>query len=178
MFATLVFAASPASAYLVGPAVPLEELARTADLVCKATVIGDRRVTDGWFDPISGFEIRETELRVVSIVKGAASNVIRFRHYTRSSGIAWYPPESYTFVTGRTYLLLGAQVEGNTYRQLTKSHTEMDRSVLLAADAKPHHGTTLTEAAWAELLALLKSPVEDDVLGAIRQLNVMSGGPS
>jgi hypothetical protein len=65
MLATLVFAASPASAYLVGPAVPLEELGRTADLVCKATVIGDRGVADGWFEPISGFEVRETELRVV-----------------------------------------------------------------------------------------------------------------
>ena len=68
MLATLVFTGSPASAYLVGPAVPLEELARTADLVCKATVIADRSVTDGWFELISGFEVRETELRVVSIV--------------------------------------------------------------------------------------------------------------
>jgi len=48
--------------------------------------------------------------------------------------------------------------------------------VLLAADAKPHRGTTPTEAEWAELLALLKSPVEDDVVGAIRQLDEMSGG--
>jgi len=47
ILATLVFAASAASAYLAGPAVPLEELARTADLVCKAAVIADRRVTDG-----------------------------------------------------------------------------------------------------------------------------------
>jgi HEAT repeat protein len=179
MLATLVFAASPASAYIVGPAVPLEELGRTADLVCKATVIGDHRATDGWFEPIPGFEVRETELRVVSIVKGVASNVIRFRHYAPSSGGgAWYAPESYTFVTGRTYLVLAALVAGDTYRQLAKSPTRMDRSVLPAADAKPHHGTTLTEAAWAELLALLKSPVEDDVVGAIRQLDVMSGGPA
>jgi HEAT repeat protein len=178
MLATLVFAASPASAYLVGPAVPLEELGRTADLVCKATVIGDRGVADGWFEPISGFEVRETELRVVSIVKGVASNVIRFRHYAPSSGLTMYPPQSYRFATGRTYLVLAAQVAGDTYRQLAKSPTEMDRSVLLAADAKPHHGTTLTEAAWAELLGLLKSPVEDDVVGAMHQLDVMSGGPA
>ena len=178
MVATLVFAACPASAYIVGPAVPLEDLARTADLVCKATVIGDRRVTDGWFEPIPGFEVRETELRVVSIVKGVASNVIRFRHYAPSSGVAWYPAVSYTFVTGRTYLVLAARVAGDTYRQLTKSPTQIDRTVLLAADAKPHHGTTLTEAAWAELLALLKSPVEDNVVQAIGQLDAMSGGPA
>jgi HEAT repeat protein len=147
-------------------------------LVCKATVIADRSVTDGWFEPIAGFEVRETELRVVSIVKGVASNVIRFRHYAPSSGLGWYAPQSYTFVTGRTYLVLAAQIAGDTYRQLAKSPTTMDRSVLIAADAKPHRGTTLTEAACAELLALLKSPVEDDVVGAIRQLDVMSGGPA
>jgi len=174
MLATLVFAASPASAYVTGPAVPLEELAHTADLVCKATVIADRSVTDGWFEPISGFEVRETELRVVSIMKGVASNVIRFRHYAQSSGGAWYPPASYTFVTGRTYLVLAAQVAGDTYRQLAKSRTRMDRSVLLAADAKPHRGTTITEAAWAELLALLKSPAEDDVVGAIHRLGLLA----
>jgi HEAT repeat protein len=180
MLATLVFAASPASAYLVGPAVPLEDLARTADLVCKATVIGDRRVTDVWFEPIPGFEVRETELRVVSIVNGAAANVIRFRHYTPSSGGAWYAyaPEAFRFVTGRTYFVLATRVAGDTYRQLAKTPTKMNRSVLLAADAKRHRGTTLTEAAWAELLTRLKSSVEDDVVGAIRQLDVMSGGPA
>lgn len=178
MLATLVFAAYPASAYIVGPAVPLEELARTADLVCKATVIGDHRVTDGWFEPIPGFEVRETELRVVSIVKGVASKVIRFRHYAPSFGVAQYPAVSYTFVTGRTYLVLAARVVGDTYRQLTKSSMQIDRTVLLAADAKPHHGTTLTEAAWAELLALLKSPVQDDVVWAIGRLDAMSGGPA
>jgi hypothetical protein len=65
---------------VVGPPVPLEELARTADLICKATVIAHRSVTDGWFEPIAGFQVRETELRVVSIVKDAAPNVIQFRH--------------------------------------------------------------------------------------------------
>jgi hypothetical protein len=178
MLGTLVFAAAPASAYIVGPAVPLKELARTADLVCKAMVIADRQVTDSWFEPISGFDVRETQLRVVSIVKGAASSVIRFRHYAPSSGFRWYAPQSYKFVTERTYLVLATQVSGDTYRQLAKSPTQTDRSVRLAADAKPHRGTTLTQAAWAELLALLKSSAEDDVIGAIHQLDVMSGGPS
>jgi HEAT repeat protein len=177
MLAALIFAASPTSAYLVGEPVALEQLARTADLVCKATVIADRSVTDDWFEPIPGFEVREAELRVVSIVKGVASNVIRFRHYAQSSGLTIYAPQSYTFVTGRTYLVLAAQNAGGTYRQLAKSPTFMgDHGVLLAADAKRHHGTTLTEAAWAELLALLKSPSDDDVVEAIHQLDTMSGG--
>jgi hypothetical protein len=166
--------------------VALEELARTADLVCKATVIADRRVTDDSFEPIPRYEVREAELRVVSIVKGVASNVIRFRHYAPSFELfdlrTLEPPwDTYTIATGRTYLVVAAQTAGGTYRQLGKSplfQGPMAYAVLLAADAKPHHGTTLSEAAWAELFALLKSPVEDDVIGAVRQLDYMSGGPA
>jgi len=47
---------------------------------------------------------------MVSIVKGVASDVIRFRHYAPSSGAAGYAPGSYTFVTGRTYLVLAARI--------------------------------------------------------------------
>ena len=61
----VLLVASPAGAYLVGPPVPLEELAKKADLVCKATVLSDHPVTDTWFDVIAGYEVRETEMRVV-----------------------------------------------------------------------------------------------------------------
>lgn len=239
MLATLVFAASPVSAGYMGP-VALEELARTADLVCKATVIADRRVTDDSFEPIQGFEVHEAQLRVVSIVNGAAPNVIRFRHYAPSmpelsreeleqlvkampelsreelvkalrgltlsreqlerlvkrmpklsreelekleqafKAISQTTPDTPTIATGRSYLVLATQIAGDTYRQLGKSPLlfwgPMAHGALLAADTKPHHGTTFSEAAWAELVALLKSPVEDDVVGAIRQLDEMSGG--
>ena len=47
VLAALVFAASAASAFPVPPPVPLEELAQSADLVCKATVIADRTIADG-----------------------------------------------------------------------------------------------------------------------------------
>jgi HEAT repeat protein len=160
---------------------PLEALARTADLICKATVIGDRSVSDDSFKPIYGFEVHEAELRVVSTVKGKASNVIRFRHYAQSFGLTTSEPlwDTYTIATGRTYLLFATQIAGDTYRELASSEVHgMSHGVLLAADAKPHHGTTVGEAASAELLALLKSPVEDDAIGAIRQLDDMSGGPA
>ena len=225
--------------------VALEELTRAADLICKATVIADRRVTDDSFEPIGGFEVHEAELRVVSIVKGAAPNVIRFRHFAPSMPelsreqldqlvkampevsreelvnalrelsvvlsreqlerfVKVMPklsheepekleqlfkeigkaPDTYhtpTIATGRTYLVVAAQTAGGAYRQLGKLplfQGPMAHGVLLAADARPHHGTTLSEAAWAELFALLKSPVEDDAVGAIRQLDSMSGGPA
>jgi hypothetical protein len=41
-----LFVAAPAHGYLVGPAIPLEALAGTADLVCKATVLGERAAID------------------------------------------------------------------------------------------------------------------------------------
>ena len=71
-----------------------------------------------------------------------------------------------------------AQISRDIYRQLTKSRLLADRSVLLAADAKPHRGTTHSEAEWGELVALLGSPVEEDVIGAIRELDLTSGGLS
>jgi len=213
----------------------LEALARTADLVCKATVIADRGVTDNSFKPIDGFEVREAELRIVSIVKGVAPNVIRFRHYAPSSTLstsslfsrspvsppalgpfapsttlvrvairdlrdaakderASYPAT--TFATGRIYIVLATQTAAGTYRELPEAHAFArhqrgvvisgivrrhhfgDEGVLLAADAKPHSGTTLTEAEWTELLALLKSSDNGDVVYAIRGLDELSGGPT
>lgn len=164
LLTALVLAASSASANLVTPPVSLEELARAADLVCKGTVISDRQVADDSFEPIPGIEVREAELRVVSIVKGHASDVIRFRHYARYPQLPMYAlPWDYTMATGRTYLVFAAQTASGAYRQLSKTRSfEMNQSVLLAADAKPHLGTTATEVVWGELLALINSPVDYD----------------
>jgi hypothetical protein len=82
---------------------------------------------------------------------------------------------SVTFAPGRTYLVFATQVAGDTYRELPRSLT-WDHGVLLAADAAPHRGTTVNEAVWAELLTLLKSPEDADVIEAIYQLDRMSGG--
>jgi hypothetical protein len=176
---------------------PPDELARTANLVCKATVIGDRSATDHSFRPIDGFEVREAELRVVSTLKGEPPNVIRFRYYGSlltplhaSDSYLTHMAEAkrYPFATGRTYLLVATGVAGDTYREVaaflpSSSHATfhvgpppphfviMSPGLLLAADAKPHRGTTLTEAAWSELIAVLESPREDDVLEAIDRLD-------
>ncbi len=178
--AGVALAAAPAAGYPVGPAVPLEELASRADLVCKATAIADRAVADGWFEPISGFEVRETELRIVSIVKGSATGAktVRFRHYAPSpSGAMMYAPQSYRFTAGRTYLVFAARVSGHLFRQLSKRHTaKEDQGVILAADARPHRGKKVTDAVWAELVGLLASASADDAAYAIAQLDELSGG--
>jgi HEAT repeat protein len=177
------FAATPASGYLVGPAVGLEELAGTADLVCKVTVVADHPAADAWFEALGGFEVRETEMRVVSIIKGpSGARVVRFRHYAPAAAPAFvssYEPQSYSFTIGRPYIVFAAKAEGDTYRQLSKRHTsKADQGVLLAADDAPHRGKTITEAAWAELRGLLASTTAHDAVQAIVQLDEMSGGHS
>lgn len=90
--AIVAMAATRASGHAVGPAVPLEEMVKTAELVCKAMVIAEQTVTDAWFEPIMGFEVRDTELRIVSIVKGGSGEkVVRFRHYAPAAGGAVGP---------------------------------------------------------------------------------------
>jgi hypothetical protein len=173
----LVFAGSSAFATIVGPAVPLDELASKVDLVCKATVVADRPVTDAWFEPIAGYEVREAELRVVSVIKGTAPSVIRFHHYAELPLGGMSFRQGYTFAAGRTYIVFATQGADGTHRQWSKSRTaKPDQGVLLAVDAKPHRGTTAREAVWAELLALLESADDTDVLEAIRQLDELSGG--
>lgn len=173
----VAFGGSPVSATIVGKALSLEQLALRVDLVCKATVVADRAVTDEWFEPIGGYEVRETELRVVSLIKGTAPGVIKFRHYGESSGPGVNLRQSYKFAVGRSYLVFAARAEDGTYRQWSKARTvKADQGVLLAADAKPHAGTSVRQAAWAELLQLLKSPNDGDAIEAIRQLDELSGG--
>lgn len=177
--AVVVAPARPAHAYAVGPAVPIETLARSADVVCKGTVVADRAVVDPSFDRISGYEVRETELRVVSLLKGPpATRTVRYRHFAPKAGEpTMFAPPSFTFTVGRTYLLLAAHVGGDVYRPITRAPTEKDdQAVLLAADDRPHRGATITDALWGELRALAASAAEADVLTAIQQLGERSGG--
>jgi HEAT repeat protein len=173
----LAFTASSASATILGRAIALEELAIRVDLVCKATVVADRVVTDEWFEPVGGYEARETELRVVSVIRGTAADVIKFRHYARSQDPRVNLRLSYQFVVGRSYLVFAARAEDGTYRQWSKAQTvKADQGVLLAANAKPHTGTTVRQAVWAELLQLRESPNDGDAIEAIRELDELSDG--
>jgi hypothetical protein len=170
---------SPAEAYGVGPPIALEQLARSSDLVSKATVVADRAIVDPWFEPLTGYEARETELAIVSVIKGPATRRIRFRHYAPKTGgaVGHYAPQTYSFIVGRTYLVFSTSAGGEVHRQLSKRHTtKADQGVLLAADDRPHRGRTVTDAVWAELRASLNSADPDAVTTAIRQLDELSGG--
>jgi hypothetical protein len=176
--ALVMLGAPPAHGYPVGAAVPLDEMAKQADLVAKATVVSERVVADPWFDAVPGFEVREAELHIVSIVKGTAASTVRFRHYAIVPDIAMaYAPQHYELDVGATYIVFAMRERGETYRQWQKSHTvKGDEGLFRCATAKPHRGKTVHDAVWAELADLLASTVTTDVIHGIEQLDTMSGG--
>jgi hypothetical protein len=177
LVAIVACAALPVHADILSPALGLEELAQKVDLVCKATVVADRVVTDEWFPPLGGYEARETELRIVSVIQGTASDVIRFRHYTSVPTPQVNVRQSYELVHGRTYLVFARQAPDGTYRQWSKGQTTAgSEGVLLAANAEQHSGATIRETVWSELLALLESSDERGAIEAIQQLDTLSGG--
>jgi HEAT repeat protein len=174
----LVFVATPASAYPVGPAVPLEALANKVDLVCKAVVVSDRVIKDPTFVTVTGYAVHETEMRVVSVFKGKPGKTIKFRHYTYApSGVGiGYSPLAYELdKRGRSYLVFAIASKDGSFRQFQKDHTQKDdQGVLIAAGDKPHSGATITEIAWGELRGALSDP--DLAEHAIEELDQMSGG--
>jgi HEAT repeat protein len=175
----VTFAARSAHGYAVGPAIPLEELAKRADLVVKATVVSTAPVTDPYFDKVMGYEGREAELLAVSALKGKFTKTIRFRYYAPvpNSPVAGYSPLAYTLEPKRTYLFFAVDAGNGVYRQFDKNHTQLEnQGLMLALDARPHRGKSVTLAVRAELLMLLTSKQKDDVLVGIRGLDALSGG--
>ena len=174
----IISTSAAAHAYGVGPAVPLEELAKKADLVCKGVVVADRKVRDPWFEATPGFEARETTLSVVSCIKGKKPKQLRFRHYAAGPPAPRsYTPPNFTFVVGRAYVVFAAKGTGGAFRVVSKSPTrKIDPDAILAADTKPHRGTTVTEAVWSEQRGLIASADAADVIAGIRELDELSGG--
>jgi hypothetical protein len=138
-----------ASAHLgVSPTLGLEELARRSDLVCKATVLADHAVTDDSFTWQLGFEVHETSLRVVSIVKGSSPDVIRFRHYLRNSEPVWYTRRPYTFDPGRSYLIFATRIEGDTYRPFEQYQGMINEGVLCSGGTAPTSTRRRRSSGW------------------------------
>ena len=177
--AVVTCAASSAFGYAVGPAIPLEDLAKQSDIVVKATVTNISPITDPWFDAVMGYEAREAELAVVSALKGKPAKTIRFRYYTPipNAPVAGYSPLAYTLAKGRTYLFFADDAGNGVYRQFDKRHTQLEnQGLMLALDARPRRAKTVTLAVRAELLMLVTSKQKDDVLVGIRGLDALSGG--
>jgi hypothetical protein len=177
--AVVALTATQARAYAVDPATSLEELARSSDLVIKATVVSQKAVTDPWFEPVMGYEARAVEIKIVSVIKGATkAKVLEFRHYASVPGVGRsYSPQAYDLTVGRTYIVFASNGGSGVIRQINKRHTQKgDQGVLLAADARRHRGKTITEVALVELRGLLASKSDADAVAAIQQLDAMSGG--
>jgi hypothetical protein len=174
----LALAAAPARAYPVGKAVPLDDLEKRVDLVAKATVVSEHAVTDPWFIPMAGFEAREAELQIVSILKGPAARTVRFRHYAPVPGaVGSYAPQHYQLDIGATYVVFAKHDQGDVYRQWNASHTmKEDEGILRTATVLPHRGKTARAMVWAELTELVASSKAAEVVYGIRQLDTMSGG--
>jgi hypothetical protein len=173
----VALAPAPAPSYLVSPADSLATLTLNADLVVKGTVLSDVPVKDASFEPTPGYEARETELAVVSVIKGSASGKVRFRHYAPAKGGWRYTPPNVAFTLKRTYVVFASNAGHGVYRQLTtNSSMKQDQDAILAGDDKPHRGTSITEIVWAELVTLLGSKAPDDEIAAIHELDERSGG--
>ncbi len=166
--------------YLVGPPMSLEKLESEVDLVFKGTAVSSEPVRDEWFKPYAGFVAKETEFRVVSVLKGEAPGAtLRFRHYdegTRPEGRV-FQPQFYHFEPGKSYLVFAKRSESaGVFRQFQANHTgKEDQGALLCPDDQPVVAKTVKEAIWKELALMLKSTDATNVTYAIRQLDQMSG---
>ncbi|MEO5712871.1 MAG: HEAT repeat domain-containing protein [Luteolibacter sp.] len=168
--------------YPVGPAPKLDKLAEESDFIFKGEAIASGPVQDEWFKPVSGYEARETRFRIISPIKGeAAGGEVRFRHYDEQANILGigisYTPQFYHFEAGRTYVVVAHKTDAGA-RQIRPDHTsKMDLGVLRCRDQQPVTAKALPEIMWTELIALRDSPVPDDVVYAIQQMDGMSESP-
>ncbi len=180
LFVLLLYA-SVASAYPVGPAVSLEKLTAEADIIFKGTAIATEPVQDDWFKPCSGFLARETQFKVISVIKGEGlHDKLAFRHYDTDPEPTpgFFMPQYYHFEPGRSYIVFAKKTEAaGIFRQLWVNHKiKEDQGVLLCPDNKPLASAAIRQVLWTELTAMLASPTVDDVIYAIGQLDQMSGG--
>jgi hypothetical protein len=169
-----------ARAYPVQHAASLDDLAKEADLICKAVVVTVKPVKDDWFNPVPGFQAYSAELKVISVLNGTApAETIAFHYYGEGErGPMMFMPQNYRLTAGRTYIFFAKETAAQgIYRQLWKNHrTKADQGVLLAADQKPCERKSVKDVFWTELTGLLQSEDESDVVYTIQQLDQMSGG--
>lgn len=181
LIAALLAWVSVARGYPVGPPLSIEKLAAEADIIFKGMAVSTGQVQDEWFKPCSGFVVRETYFKVISVLKGESpGTTLRFRHYDVSPQPQgrMYQPQYYHFQTNRTYVVFAKRDEdAGVYRQLWANHkSKEDQGVLLCSDDRPLTATTAKEAFWSELMVMLSSTGIRNVTYAIHQLDQMSGG--
>jgi len=166
--------------YPVGPPASLEKLTAEADIVFKGTAISSEPVQDKWFQPYADFVAKETQFKVVSVIKGnSPGDKLLFRHYDEDPQPRgrMFQPQYYHFEPGRTCVVFAKKGDpAGIFRQLWAYHTDKeDQGVLLCGDDKPITGKTVKEVLWNELTTMLASKDANDVVYAIGQIDRMSG---
>lgn len=187
LFAAAVFvllSIFSSQAYMVGPALSLDQLAARADLVVKAKVVTNSMVQDPSFRFIPGYACFDTRLQVISILKGdPSSNTISFRHYGRhfdpnSRLVTDFEPQHYELTDGKSYIIFAK--EGATksdFVQLWMNHTmKKDQGVFTAADDVPVTTNSVKEACWLTLVGMQASTNTENVVYGLDQLDELSGG--
>src|ERR1035438_8299537 len=165
-----------AQAYIMLPALPLEEVAAQADLVFKGTAISSKSCNhDGAIGDV------ETRFRVISVIKGEYSSArLGFVHSDRLPPTPVFDPRlHYHFEIGRTYLVFAKGTgDPRVFQQLWINQTgKMDQGVLLCANDKTVSAPAIKPAFWSELISMLHSGRPNDVIYALWQLDQMTGGP-
>src|SRR5437867_2327553 len=181
ILAGLLTGASAALGYLVGPPLSLEKLTAEADIIIKGTAVSSGPVQDDWFKQFQGFVAQETQLKVISVIKGGQQGqTLSFRHYDMSPSpqARVFAPQFYHFEPGRTYIVFAKATEqSGVLRQLWVNHkSKEDQGVLLCPTDRLVTANTVKEAFWNELTTMLGSARSSDVIYAIGQLDQMSNG--
>jgi hypothetical protein len=170
-----------ARGHFQGPPESLEKLTDEADIIFKGTTVSSGPAKDDWFKPYRDWDVRGTQFKVISVVKGEKPDgKLTFLHYDQnpqSPGFT-FMPQYYHFEPGRTYLVFAKKgAQPGVFRQLWQtSRTKEDQGVVRCADDKPVIKKSVKEIVWAELMAMLKSKNPNDVVYAVGQLDQMSGG--
>jgi non-SMC mitotic condensation complex subunit 1 len=153
----------------------LEKLAEEADIIFKGTVVSSRAVDHDGFASRGGYIIQDTEFKIASIIKGKVpGNTLIFRHYDYD-GAMFDGTQFYHFESAKTYIVFAKRSETAAVFQQAWMHTrgQMDAGVLLCTN-KPATASNIKDIYWSELMAMLKSTDDSDVVYAIYQLDGMS----
>jgi len=168
----------PSFAYMVGPALRLDQIVQESDVIFKAKAISSIPGEDKWFKKHRGFDTYATQMQVVSVIKGdIPTRKVIFQHYGPANNLgSEFSPQSYEFQVGQSYIVFAKKTDQQSvFRQLWENHRiKYDQGVIIAADDRPVEDQSIKEIVWTELNKLLLSSNPEDVIYAIRQLNEMS----
>jgi hypothetical protein len=157
----------------IGPPPTFDDLEKHGGLIFKGTALSSQPVQDPSLPTERGLDAVETRFQVVSMVKGKIEGTtIRFHHYEAPPGPfpGVWSPQTFTFQTGRTYLVATGPEEGKDGAVQFQTHLSFGTDVLLCVDAHPVSGSKLKDMTWNELLNLLQDHDSKDAIYAIDRL--------